>query len=79
MTTETSPGAPAPAKRTRKSSTAPRPNAAPAKVPKVQESRGEEIVHELFRLAHVDLRSSDHGTRLARELGQLLHKGVSRA
>lgn len=37
-----------------------------------KESRAEQIVHELFRLAKVDLRSSQHGQSLAKELGDLI-------
>lgn len=57
----TAPPKPAPRKR---------PVSKAAKQPK--ESRAEEIVHELFRLAKVDLRASEHGTKLARELGAMM-------
>jgi len=39
-----------------------------------KESRAEEIIHELFRLCHVDLRSSDHLSEMVKELGGIIHK-----
>ena len=44
-----------------------------------KESEAEEIVHELFRLCSVDLRSSPHGIKLAKRFGALVHKGGSHA
>jgi len=54
----------------------PKPKAAPAKKPAAKaagtkETRGEEILHELFRLCGVDLRASAHGKELAREFASL--------
>jgi hypothetical protein len=43
-----------------------------AKAGPAKESRGAELLHELFRLAKVDLRSSQHGQALAAELGDLI-------
>ena len=40
-----------------------------------KESRAEEIVHELFRLARVDLRASGHGKKLASEFASLMKGG----
>lgn len=52
-----------------------RKQAASAAKTATKESRAEEIVHELFRLAHVDLRASAHGKSLAAELAGLMTKG----
>jgi hypothetical protein len=39
-----------------------------------KETEAEQIIHELFRLAKVDLRASAHGTKLARDFASLLGK-----
>lgn len=59
--------------------TAPAKRAARAKaLPK--ESRGEEILHELFRKVGTDLRGDKHASQLIKELaGELGWKGKSDA
>ncbi len=46
------------------------------KAPKAKtESRAEELLHELLRLAHVDARQSDHARSLVEELAGIISKG----
>ena len=70
MSSDSAPGAgtaPAPRKRAAKPA---------ARVSAAKESRGEEILHELFRLCGVDLRANAHGKKLASEFASLIKKGA---
>ena len=72
MHPDTTAGATAPAKWTRKS---PKDGTRKSDIDKtkgVKESRAEQVIHEMMRLAHVDLRASEHGKGLARELASLI-------
>ena len=49
--------------------------AAKTSAPKVVlETPAEALIHEILRLANVDLRSSPFGVGLAKQLGDLIHK-----